>query len=208
MAEFCCIFEREDDSLELESWLRGIVGATERSGGLYDNVSSLLYDPGTGQFSQHWILVNDVSTYEEYIDETDRRVRTIGSDLTIFIEMQLIKFRKFDVDSDEEVVKSQGITWQWLARRHMEGFLYGKLDSVGRFSGDDIIFIYPDMLTGIRGEFRDGELVSGSPVDITGERCNQGLKEIEVKPALNDAHVIWRKEVDIYIYFCDGIYLI
>lgn len=76
----------------------------------------------------------------------------------------------------------------------MEGMLYGRMDTEGRFTGDDIIFIYPDMLTGIRGQFRNGELVSGSAIDITGERCNQGLKEVEFRPALFDPHVIWRKE--------------
>ena len=77
--------------------------------------------------------------------------------------------------------------------------LYGKTDTEGRFTGEDIIFIYPDMLTGIRGLFRKGELVSGSAVDIIGERCNEGLKEIEVRPAQHDPHIIWRKEVGIIV---------
>ena len=93
---------------------------------------------------------------------------------------------------------SLGISWQWLAKRKLEGMLYGQMDSEGRFTGEDIIFIYPDMLTGIRGQFRSGELVSGSAVDITGERCHNGLKEIEVRPAQYDPHVIWRKEVSIH----------
>ena len=93
---------------------------------------------------------------------------------------------------------SRGISWQWLAKRKLEGMLYGQMDSEGRFTGEDIIFIYPDMLTGIQGHFRNGELVSGSAVDIAGERCHQGLKEIEVRPAQYDPHVIWRKEVSIH----------
>ena len=101
--------------------------------------------------------------------------------------------RKLEIGNDR--LKSRGISWQWRAKRKMEGMLYGRMDTEGRFTGDDIIFIYPDMLTGIRGQFRNGELVSGSAIDITGERCNQGLKEIEFRPALFDPHVIWRKEV-------------
>ena len=90
---------------------------------------------------------------------------------------------------------SRGITWQWLAKRENEGFLYGQTDAEGKFTGEDIIFIYPDLLTGIRGQFRNGNLVSGSAVDIIGERCLDGLKEIEVRPAKHDPNVIWRKEV-------------
>ena len=77
--------------------------------------------------------------------------------------------------------------------------LYGQMDSEGRFTGEDIIFIYPDMITGIRGQFGNGELVSGSAVDIIGERCNEGRKEIEVRPAHHDPHVVWRKEVEIIV---------
>ena len=106
--------------------------------------------------------------------------------------------RKFDIGSDDGVT-SRGIAWQWLAKRKMEGMLYGKMDTEGRFTGEDIIFIYPDMITGIRGQFGNGELVSGSAVDIIGERCNEGLKEIEVRPAHHDPHVVWRKEVEIIV---------
>lgn len=38
--------------------------------------------------------------------------------------------------------------------RVADGFLYGVLDSVGEFTGGDITFLYPDLLTGIRGQGR------------------------------------------------------
>ena len=119
------------------------------------------------------------------------------------MQVWTISSRKLEIGNDG--LKSRGISWQWRAKRKLEGMLYGRMDTEGRFTGDDIIFIYPDMLTGIRGQFRNGELVSGSAVDIIGERCHQGLKEIEVRPAYFDPHVIWRKEVDQWIFIVCNI---
>ena len=42
----------------------------------------------------------------------------------------------------------QGLAWQWRGDHSIDGFLYGRLDSIGRFTGDNITFLYPDMLTG------------------------------------------------------------
>ena len=64
-------------SLELESWLQGMVSVPERSASLYDNVTSLLYDPEDDSYHEHWFWVNDMYE-EEYIEETDRSVRTVG----------------------------------------------------------------------------------------------------------------------------------
>ena len=49
-------------------------------------------------------------------------------------------------------------------------------------------------MTGIRGEFQDGELLRGTAVNVVGERCNDGLKEIIVAPVEHDPEVIWRKD--------------
>ena len=70
-------YEPECFSLELESWLQGMVSVPERSAGLHDNVSSLLFDPENDNFRKHWFWVNDISE-SEYIDDSDRSVRTIG----------------------------------------------------------------------------------------------------------------------------------
>ena len=56
----------------------------------------------------------------------------------------------------------------------MEGFLYGEVDSSGAFTGPDILFLYPDLVTGIRGRWREGSLVAGTAVDVLAERCNVG----------------------------------
>ena len=60
-------------SLELESWLMSMVTTHHTS---RDNVSSMLYNPVNGTFSEHWFWVNDMID-GDYIDEVDRQVRTI-----------------------------------------------------------------------------------------------------------------------------------
>ena len=74
--------------------------------------------------------------------------------------------------------------------------MYGVVDEAGGFTGDNI-FIYPDFLTGIQGQFLDGELVWGLAVDIIAERCNLGIKEIKVRSSKHDPEVVWRKEMNI-----------
>ena len=71
------IYEGGFYSLELETWLQGMVSVPERAVRLHDNVSSLLYDPENDKFRQHWFWFNDISEIE-YIDDSDRSVRTIG----------------------------------------------------------------------------------------------------------------------------------
>ena len=89
-----------------------------------------------------------------------------------------------------------GLTWQWRSKRNIEGMMYGVVDEAGGFTGDNI-FIYPDFLTGIQGQFLDGELVWGLAVDIIAERCNLGIKEIKVRSSKHDPEVVWRKEMNI-----------
>lgn len=61
-------------------------------------------------------------------------------------------------------------------------------------TGEDIIFIYPDMILTGSGTVRERGAVSGSAVDIIGERCNEGHKEIEVRPAHHDPSCRLKKE--------------
>ena len=67
-----------------------------------------------------------------------------------------------------------------------EGFLYGEVDRRGQFSGDNITFIYPDFVTGLRGRYEYGVLVWATAVKIVGERCREGIKEIMVETADSD----------------------
>ena len=57
------------------------------------------------------------------------------------------------------------------------------------------MFVYPDLLTGLLGEFYNSELVKARAVDITAERCNNGIKELKVRRSKHDSNIEWFKEV-------------
>ena len=80
-------------------------------------------------------------------------------------------------------------------KRLLEGFLYGSVDDSGQFTGPDILFLYPDLVTGILGTWREGSLVEGRAVDIIAERCHHGLKELRTAPARHGSQVAWSLQV-------------
>ena len=90
--------------------------------------------------------------------------------------------------------KPQGLAWQWKSERMLEGFLYGEVDEEGKFTGDEITFLYPDLLTGLHGKFVDGEVKEARAVDILAERCRGGMKEIKLKISTRD-DTVWRPEL-------------
>ena len=90
--------------------------------------------------------------------------------------------------------KPRGKAWQWKSERMLEGFLYGEVDEEGKFTGDEITFLYPDLLTGLHGKFVDGEVKEARAVDILAERCRGGMKEIKLKISTRD-DTVWRPEL-------------
>jgi len=86
----------------------------------------------------------------------------------------------------------KGFAWQWQSERLLEGFLFGKVNETGSFTGNDIIYIYPDFQTGLRGQFEDGFVVAARPVSIIGERCQDGIKEI-LTSFIDDT--IWTRQI-------------
>ncbi|XP_023325406.1 histone-lysine N-methyltransferase SETD7 isoform X2 [Eurytemora carolleeae] len=85
-----------------------------------------------------------------------------------------------------------GVTWQMAGRERRDGFIYGKPDTQGFLTGDDLVFIYPDFRTGLLGRFTEGILEYGREIKITWERCNMGVKEIQYQ-VVGD-HV-WRRDI-------------
>ena len=88
--------------------------------------------------------------------------------------------------------KPRGLAWQWRSERMLEGFLYGEVDLEGKFTGDEITFLYPDLLTGLHGKFLDGEVLEARAVDVVAERCRQGIKEIRLRLNTRD-DTLWRR---------------
>jgi len=68
--------------------------------------------------------------------------------------------------------KPKGICWKGLIGG---GWLYGEVDELGEFSGDNIAYIYQDLNTALLGNFQKGLMVSGREVDIIGFRCVRGM---------------------------------
>ena len=87
-----------------------------------------------------------------------------------------------------------GFVWKMRGESKLDGFLYGKADLLGELSGDDIVFVFPDFETGLVGQFAKGELVVGRVCNIVGERCSEGVKQIEVKNIEND-ETVWEPSV-------------
>lgn len=83
--------------------------------------------------------------------------------------------------------------------------MYGVVDHAGSFTGDNIVFVYPDFLTGLQGTFLDGVLVKGRAVDIIGERCNNGIKELKLRSSRHDSHIEWYLEVNAMFFSFDEI---
>ena len=159
----------------LQSWLLGtltVLTTTEEREALYDGVVSRLYSPVNNTWAPHWPGVN--SLVSDILEDEARELITVS---------------KFSQE------KPAGLTWQWRSSKLLEGFLYGKVDDSGRFTGPDILYLYPDMVTGILGTWSQGSLVEGRAVDVLAERCQHGLKELRTAPARHDSQVTWSLQV-------------
>ena len=86
------------------------------------------------------------------------------------------------------------LMWQWRGDELHHGFLYGRVGSSGLFTGDNIAFIYPDLKTGLRGKFINGELVEATAVEIVAHRIRNGVKELKFKEA-EPFNVVWTRDV-------------
>ena len=131
-----------------------------------------MFDTEKGEFTDHFAHVNDIIEKGDYKEDTDRSVVTIGT---------------------FHGGRPSGLTWQWRSKRILDGFLYGRVHGEGKFTGDDITFIYPDFLTGLRGTFVNGVLEHATAVNIVAERCVDGLKELKLE-ASGEVTVKWKRE--------------
>ena len=77
--------------------------------------------------------------------------------------------------------------WQWRGRREEEGWLYW------REGEDKVIFLYPDLTTGLEGRWREGRMDDGREVLVVGQRCRGGVKELLVERV---GSVVWGEGVD------------
>ena len=95
--------------------------------------------------------------------------------------------------------KPNSLMWKWRGEELQHGFLYGRVDSSGFFTGHNIAFIYPDLKTGLRGKFINGELVEAIAVEIVAHRIRNGIKELKFKEA-EPFNVVWARDVSNETY--------
>ena len=157
----------DDRAAQVKSWLYSLV--TVQGGG---SAQSRMFDPEAGVFTEHFAHFNDVMGKADHDEETDRRVVTVGT----FIDGI-----------------PTGLTWQWRTRRMLDGFLYGEVNMEGKFTGEEIAFIYPDFLTGLRGTFVNGKLQEAYSIEVVAERCKDGMKELKIEVS-SEATLIWKRE--------------
>ena len=132
-------------------------------------VECRLYHPITGLYT------NSHGSYQEKeYDLEERRLLTIGTFINNI---------------------PQSFIWQSRSMRRLEGFLYGQADHKGKMTGNKVTFIYPDLLTGLRGSFVNGVLQSARAVDIVGERCTGGMKELKLRASTTNSDIVWNKVV-------------
>ena len=84
------------------------------------------------------------------------------------------------------------MVWKFRGSSKLDGFLYGKIDGLGGLTGSDVLFVYPDFETGLFGTFDNDELVVGRAVDIVGEKCVEGVKQVEVVEK-EDGDTVWER---------------
>jgi len=95
----------------------------------------------------------------------------------------------------------QGITWESRSNSTADGWLYGALDSEGHFTGDNITFLYQDLVTGLRGTFVDGVLTRAEVIKVVGERCKNGVKELKTQTSKRYENVSWERKEPENLHF-------
>ena len=171
----------------LRSWLKSVTTVSGQED--EDGLKSMRYYPLKSSYGAHYDT-EDVSDFHD--NPTDTGGPFEEDDLDPVKDTDAEK--GFVTIGHFEAGQPRGLAWQWQSERDLEGFLYGDLDNRGRgFTGDDILYLYPDLVTGLRGRFRDGEAVEVRSVMVTSERCNQGVKEVRTKP--QSEKTVWRRRI-------------
>ena len=165
-------WNEEHVGAHLRSWLQSVTTVRIAD---EDGVKSMRYFPETDEYGPHSDTENFSDTHDNPRD-TGQSVEE-GQELV-------------DTDAEKGYVtiahfkesRPRGLSWQWQSERILEGFLYGDLGDGGRgFSGPDLLYIYPDLETGLRGRFEAGEAVAVRAVRVSSERCSQGVKELRTR---------------------------
>ena len=99
-------------------------------------------------------------------------------------------FRKFSSDGSLAVFgrcrngKLHGKCWKFFIGG---GALYGPVDCDGELSGEDVVYLYPDLTTGMKGFFRREKMMFGRRVDVVRAWLSNGNLDLEVSSPKKNA---------------------
>ena len=186
------VWNEDSIGAHLRSWLKSVttVKISEE-----DGLKSMRYYPTTDKYGPHFDTEDLSDLVVLPADAPDRKRQTVQEPPEE--EEDLV-----DRDAEKGRVtlghfksgRPHGLAWQWQSERMLEGFLYGDLEAGGGgFTGPDLLYIYPDLETGLRGRFEAGEAVAVRAVTVTSERCSQGVKELRTRET-EDA-TTWRRRL-------------
>jgi len=185
-------WNKQNIGINLRSWLKSVTTIrVDKANGL----KSMRYYPMDNSFGPHFDMedladFHDNPTDTNAGDDEEEDVENTDS------EKGFTTIGHFVKDIPKE------FAWQWQSERMLEGFLYGKVDKEGKFTGNDIIYIYPDFQTGLQGQFEDGLVVAARPISIIGERCQNGIKEILTSFIASD-DTIWTRQISNSTHISD-----
>ena len=65
--------------------------------------------------------------------------------------------------------------------------MFGPVDCDGEMTGGGIVYLYPDLVAGLKGSFRKGKMVFGRKIDVLRAWLVKGNLELEVSiPKMNE----------------------
>jgi len=146
----------------LRSWLRSRVSVRKGRIGnqlVNDNLETWLYDPVDNTYSDNIAGWNDQLELDDdgEEEEDNRKVVTLARFLN---------------------GRPVGRVWQWVGRREVDGWLYFE-NVTTELVGSQVPFLYPDLRTGLRGEWTGEKILRPRVVHLVAERCRDGLKEVK-----------------------------
>merc|ERR1719239_1708253 len=69
-----------------------------------------------------------------------------------------------DTQKNGNITGKTGIIWSWAGQRWQDGYFYSEEGEGGHSHTGLAVYIYPDLKSGLKGEFRKGLLVRGQGV--------------------------------------------
>ncbi len=71
--------------------------------------------------------------------------------------------------------EGRAVGWAWRGLLG-DSWVGGRVDPEGRFTGEEMAFVNQDIRTAFVGKFENGLMVRGREAEVTGSRCEGGIK--------------------------------